>query len=251
MNETVYVNRGETARLACKTFRSVDRGMKRVWRKGGTEDDLLGFSDRIWSLQDELRVRNAVLQDSGNYTCSVVNIRGEAEVTYELIVQDVPGLPRLEVKSVHADSFKVELDARAPGPRLPLLSCSVFYKQMYGILSEILVPGNHEGDISVGELECGRTYQVYARCANGLGMGAISQQISQRTLGEKPKVPAEASFVHPSNDSVRLDLFAWNAETCPVSYFVVDYRKRLVRSDLIIVSHVRSYISILNSQVQA
>ena len=47
MNETVYVNRGETARLACRTFRSVDRGMKRVWRKDGAED-LLGFSDRIW-----------------------------------------------------------------------------------------------------------------------------------------------------------------------------------------------------------
>ena len=232
MNETVYVNRGETARLACRTFRSVDRGMKRVWRKDGAED-LLGFSDRIWSVQDELRVRNVVLRDSGNYTCTVTNIRGEAEVTYELIVQDVPGLPRLEVKTVNADSFKFELDALALGPRLPVLSCSVFYKQMYGILREILVPGNHEGDVSVGELECGRTYQVYARCANGLGTGAISQQISQRTLGEKPTIPAEASFVHPSNDSVRLDLFAWNAEICPVSYFVVDYRKRLVRSDLI------------------
>ena len=229
MNETVYVNRGETARLACKTFRSVDRGMKREWRKEGAED-LLGFSDRIWSVQDELRVRNAVTQDSGNYTCTVTNIRGEAEVTYELIVQDVPGLPSLEVKAVNADSFKVELDAIALAPRLPVLSCSVFYKQMYGILSEIIVPGNHEGDINVVDLECGRTYQVYARCANGLGAGAISQQISQSTLGEKPKIPAESSFVHPSNDSVRLDLFAWNAETCPVSYFVVDYRQRLVRS---------------------
>ena len=232
MNETVYVNRGETARLACKTFRSVDRGMKRAWRKEGTED-LLGFSDRIWSLQDELRVRNVVIQDSGNYTCTVTNIRGEAEVTYELIVQDVPGLPRLEVKTVNADSFKVELDGLEPGPRLPMLSCSVFYKQMYGILSEILVPGNHEGDITVGELECGRTYQVYASCANGLGVGANSQQISRRTLGEKPTIPAEGTFVHPSNDSVRLDLFAWNTETCPVSYFVVDYRKTLVRSESI------------------
>ena len=230
MNETVYVNRGETASLACKTFRS--GGMKRTWRKEGAGEEPLGFSDRIWQVQDELRVRNAVAQDSGNFTCTVTNIRGMAEVTYELIVQDVPGLPRLGVKTVNADSLKFELHHAAGSPRLPVLSCSVFYKQMYGILSEVLVPGNLEGEnVVVGELECGRTYQVYARCANGLGLGAMSQQISQKTLGEKPEIPSEESFVHPSNDSVRLDLFAWNAETCPVSYFVVDYRKRLVRID--------------------
>ena len=36
------------------------------------------------------------------------------------------------------------------------------------------------------------------------------------------------AFLHPSNDSVRLDLHLWNSEECPVSYFVVEYRKRQV-----------------------
>ena len=232
MNATIYVNRGETAILACKTFRSAaadrDRGLKRVWRKAGAQDPL-GFTDRIWSLQDELRVRNVVVQDSGNYTCTVANMRAQDSVSYELVVQDVPGMPRLEVKSANADSLDVKLEARSAGPSLPVVSCSFFYKQMYGVLNEVLLPGNHEGDFRVRELECGRTYQVYARCANRLGTGAISRQFSQRTLGEKPEIPPESAFVHPSNDSVRLDLFAWNAETCPVTYFVVDYRKRRVR----------------------
>ena len=109
-------------------------------------------------MQDELRVRNAVVQDSGNYTCTVANMRAQDSVTYELVVQDVPGMPRLEVKSANADSVDVKLEGRSAGPSLPVVSCRLFYKQMYGILREILVPGNHEGDVSVGELECGRTY---------------------------------------------------------------------------------------------
>ena len=38
-----------------------------------------------------------------------------------------------------------------------------------------------------------------------------------------PSHPAD--FVHPSNTSVRLDLFTWNKQLCPVDYFIVSYRK--------------------------
>ncbi len=110
---------------------------------------------------------------------------------------------------------------------LPHLACSVFYKQMYGTLNEVVVPGNYDDDITVNGLDCGRTYQVYARCTNLIGDGAISRQISQKTLGVKPSPPdTESDFLRPSNVSVRLDLYAWNDDTCPVSYFVVEYRKR-------------------------
>ena len=38
-----------------------------------------------------------------------------------------------------------------------------------------------------------------------------------------PSRPAE--FVHPSNTSVRLDLFSWTSRICPIDYFIVSYRK--------------------------
>ena len=66
------------------------------------------------------------------------------------------------------------------------------------------------------------------RCSNILGAGSISSQLSEMTEGSKPIVPAPTAFLHPSNDSVRLDLHLWNSEECPVSYFVVEYRKRQV-----------------------
>lgn len=50
--------------------------------------------------------------------------------------------------------------------------------------------------------------------------------MAQSTLGQKPRVPQPQAFLHPANTSVRLNLFDWDAETCPVSYFVVEYRPR-------------------------
>ncbi len=67
------------------------------------------------------------------------------------------------------------------------------------------------------------------RCSNVLGPGSISSQLSHQTLGMAPKVPNESRFVHPSNDSVRLDLFLWNNDTCPITYFVVEYKGLRVR----------------------
>ena len=64
--------------------------------------------------------------------------------------------------------------------------------------------------------------------------------LSLTTLGQKPSVPQKA-FLHPSNNSVRLDLFDWNDETCPVSYFVVEYRKRMV-------SQVQDFGKLKNAQ---
>jgi hypothetical protein len=60
-----------------------------------------------------------------------------------------------------------------------------------------------------------------------------------KTIGQIPSAPIKpADFVHPSNSSVRLDLFTWNSKKCPVDYFIVSYRKEkdlhwtLVSNDL-------------------
>lgn len=94
---------------------------------------------------------------------------------------------------------------------------------MYGSLSQKVIPGRQIHNVHLRDLQCGRTYQIYARCTNRLGPGSMSKQVSRRTLGEKPEVPSQ-DFLHPSNASVRLDLYRWNSEECPVSYFVVEYK---------------------------
>ena len=56
------------------------------------------------------------------------------------------------------------------------------------------------------------TIKPYSRCSNVLGSGSISTQLNEMTDGSRPVVPPSTAFVHPSNDSVRLDLHLWNRE---------------------------------------
>ena len=73
-------------------------------------------------------------------------------------------------------------------------------------------------------------FSVHASCTNGLGQSRSSKNVEEvQTLGQVPEAPSNpVDFVHPSNTSVRLDLFMWNKQTCPVDYFIVSYRKEMV-----------------------
>ena len=73
-------------------------------------------------------------------------------------------------------------------------------------------------------------YSVHASCTNALGQSRSSKNVEElQTLGQVPEAPSNPmDFVHPSNTSVRLDLFMWNKQTCPVEYFIVSYRREKV-----------------------
>lgn len=87
------------------------------------------------------------------------------------------------------------------------------------------IPIHAFNQIRIHNLQCGTKYELKSVCQNTLGSGKMSQAIETVTKGEKPKIPNGNEFITPFNDSVRLDLYRWNSETCPVSYFVVEYRK--------------------------
>ena len=71
---------------------------------------------------------------------------------------------------------------------------------------------------------------IHASCSNAQGESRSSKNVEEvQTLGQVPEAPSNpVDFVHPSNTSVRLDLFMWNKQTCPVDYFIVSYRKENV-----------------------
>ena len=68
---------------------------------------------------------------------------------------------------------------------------------------------------------------IYGTCTNAQGQSPRSQPLEAvKTKGHVPLAPSSPSeFVHPSNTSVRLDLFSWTSRTCPIDYFIVSYRK--------------------------
>ncbi|XP_059078554.1 cell adhesion molecule Dscam2-like [Tigriopus californicus] len=223
LNQTLTVIKSHTAILPCEFLRNEreQNQYHRLWMKD--QSVLSGSSNRIWSVRDELRIRDTRQRDSGNYSCTVNNPNGGDSVFYEVVIQDVPDSPEIHITSLDPNSISLELRIAQELHSLPLISCTVFYKQMYGSLSQKIIPGRQIHNIHLRDLQCGRTYQIYARCTNRLGHGSMSKQVSRRTLGQKPEVPNQ-DFLHPSNESVRLDLYRWNSEECPVSYFVVEYK---------------------------
>lgn len=46
------------------------------------------------------------------------------------------------------------------------------------------------------------------------------------TKGSKPIIPERSKFISPSSNSVTLHLKAWNDNGCPMSYFVVEFKKK-------------------------
>ena len=91
---------------------------------------------------------------------------------------------------------------------------------------------------------------IYATCTNAQGVSKPSETLEAQTSGHVPMAPKNpAEFVHPSNTSVRLDLFSWTSRICPIDYFIVSYRKVNVschfRDQLIFLTEFCSSLRIL------
>ncbi len=111
------------------------------------------------------------------------------------------------------------------------LWCTVSHKPLFGDSLQTIIPPKNLDHLSLRHLQCGKHYDVSVVCFNGQGPSRVSDVLRDvRTLGQKPVVPRRPTdFVHPTNVSVRLDLFMWNDENCPVDYFVVSYKRTQVR----------------------
>ena len=82
------------------------------------------------------------------------------------LFSDIPSPPTLAVQVSNPRSLRLSLDLGSlllPSHRLPLLACSVFYKQKYGNLHRVAMPGRYKGEVALRNLQCGRNYQVYSR----------------------------------------------------------------------------------------
>jgi hypothetical protein len=129
------------------------------------------------------------------------------------------------------------------GSGSPTLWCTVSHKPLFGDSLQTIIPSKNLDHLSLRHLQCGKHYDVSVVCFNGQGPSRVSDVLRDvRTLGQKPVVPRRPTdFVHPSNVSVRLDLFMWNDENCPVDYFVVSYKRTQVRCLFVYLSE---YISV-------
>ena len=84
MNQTLLVVKSHTAILACE-YLAADVKINRKWTKDGAR--LRSSSNRIWTVKDELRIRDTNAGDAGNYTCFIRRGEREERVDYPVIIQ--------------------------------------------------------------------------------------------------------------------------------------------------------------------
>lgn len=74
-------------------------------------------------------------------------------------------------------------------------------------------------------LQCGTRYQFTLAAFNRIGSGSASDIQTAKTNGSKPVPPPKHHFVKPNQTFVILELAAWQDGGCPLTYFVVEYRR--------------------------
>lgn len=74
-------------------------------------------------------------------------------------------------------------------------------------------------------LLCGTRYQFTLAAFNKIGSGSASDIQTAKTNGSKPVPPPKHHFIRPNQTFVILELAAWLDGGCPLTYFVVEYRR--------------------------
>lgn len=263
----IFLRKHEQITLFCeygisvdsKQHRKAEKSLERQWFKG---------SKKLGSKRERYLIQNVQEGDSGNYSCVVTSTDKmyKESITYQLFVVGAPKMqPKLKILDFNTNSFSLkietgQLDGIGQSPNListsdfsdennpkiqnvntilPLITCSIHYKPRYGKWMELIYPAKNLRLITLRSLPCGRPHDLFAKCSNIIGVSPESLRIEgHKTLGEKPQNPMIVSslidgkqpgeVVHPSNSSVRFDLYRWSDSHCPVDYFVISYKKTMV-----------------------
>lgn len=77
----------------------------------------------------------------------------------------------------------------------------------------------------LNNLSCGRQYHLKIAAFNAAGAGLPSMLLTTQTEGGKPVKPGYSDFLAGNMSSVTLNLNAWNANSCPIQLFNIEYKE--------------------------
>ena len=73
-------------------------------------------------------------------------------------------------------------------------------------------------------LYCGRQYHMMMYQSNYIGESDASIMINTNTVGDKPQPPPQSSFIITNSSLAILRLEQWQQSSCPILYFVIEYK---------------------------
>lgn len=180
----------------------------------------------IDSSDNTLTLRNVQRNHSGNYTCTVRNSIGTDQISYQLVIQQPPDPPQLQIAGTGETTVQLTWRAGYNGGS-PILTYHLALRRGFDDWSD------HELDryavigstYQLGSLQCGTRYQITLSAANKVGTGAASSVETAQTRGDKPIAPARSHFIRTNVTAIQLELAAWQDGGCAIIYFTVEFRR--------------------------
>lgn len=170
-----------------------------------------------------LTLRNVQRSHEDNYSCHVKNSLGTDEITYTLHIQVPPTSPTLLATGTTTDAIQLQWKQGDNGGS-PIKGFLLAYRKEFAEWEEVMLDRRASTHLLEG-LQCGTRYQFTLAAFNRIGSGSASDIQTAKTNGSKPVPPPKYHFVKPNQTFVILELAAWQDGGCPLTYFVVEYRR--------------------------
>ncbi|XP_025073056.1 Down syndrome cell adhesion molecule-like [Pogonomyrmex barbatus] len=170
-----------------------------------------------------LTLRNVQRSHEDNYSCHAKNSLGTDEITYTLHVQVPPTSPTLLATGTTTDAIQLQWKQGDNGGA-PIKGFLLAYRREFAEWEEVMLDRRESTHLLEG-LQCGTRYQFTLAAFNRIGSGSASDIQTAKTNGSKPIPPLKHHFVKPNQTFVILELAAWQDGGCPLTYFVVEYRR--------------------------
>ncbi|XP_060516116.1 cell adhesion molecule Dscam2 [Cylas formicarius] len=174
------------------------------------------------TLKGDLNIHNVDISLSGNYTCSAINLFGEDEITYMLVVLMPPNAPQVEVQFVTSNSIRLKWTQPENGGAIIQGYILNIKDESQDWSSMELSPEYLQ--YTVENLRCGSLYHIYLMAQNKVGRGSPSKIISVSTKGGSPQLPKEDKIITTNYSVITLNLKNWPNGGCPISQFSVQYK---------------------------
>ncbi|XP_063226995.1 cell adhesion molecule Dscam2 [Bacillus rossius redtenbacheri] len=190
----MQVQKGEQAHLQCTALG--DTPIEIMWKSGGkriSEDMDPRYSIREQLLDDgmvsELGILHTYRHDTGVLSCHASNAYGQDEMTIQLIVQEVPEMPKnIRVNDQQSRSLTLSWTQPYAG-NSPITSYIIQYKLVGDMWqaqpSKLTVPGA-QTTATVQNLSPASSYHLRIMAENRLGLSEPSEALQVTTQEEVP-----------------------------------------------------------------
>ena len=177
------------------------------------------------------------------------NSRGRGPASEEVVVKTLddvpPTAPSLQIHSASTSSITISWSFLNSLGASGVSQFILYYKKLTSNLDWKEMPiTTKEMTHTIGNLECGQSYEFYMTAHNSVGKSEPSAPVLGRTQGSPPISPRQSDlFAKITTSEAVINLSAWRASECVIREFVIRIRTKNDRDWIVLTSRHSNTIS--------